>query len=177
MKGEIAKSKFVAAEVARDVRYDVHAGTPALETMGVFLTFAATRDGRGRPRSVALYDIVAVFVDVTIDEVVAVLPPDGLLERDECFLLLKALTALERFRSGGSSMTRECSRDSDGARDDGWDIPSSRSWAMCGCHGDDFVAEGCGGLLTRLDVIMSSEFEAKLLGRVRGEGTFQRSSS
>ena len=39
------------------------------------------------------------------------------------------------------------------------------------------MAEGCGGLLTRLDVIMSSEFEAKLLGRVRGEGTFQRSSS
>ena len=50
----------------------------------------------------ALYDIVA-FVDVTIVQVVAVLPPDGLLERDECFLLLKALTALERFRSGGAA--------------------------------------------------------------------------
>ena len=36
----------------------------------------------------------------------------------------------------------------------------------CGCHGDDFLAEGCNEPLRRLDAIMSSEFEAKLLGRV-----------
>ena len=48
---------------------------------------------------------------------------------------------------------------------DGWDLPPTRS---CG-HvrmPDHFVAEGSDELLTRLDVIMSSEFEAKLLGRV-----------
>ena len=36
---------------------------------------------------------------------------------------------------------------------------------MCGCHGHDFVAEGSDELLTRLDAIMSTEFEAKLLPR------------
>ena len=34
----------------------------------------------------------------------------------------------------------------------------------CGCYGDDFVAEGCNEPLRRWDAIMSSEFEAKLLG-------------
>ena len=36
----------------------------------------------------------------------------------------------------------------------------------CGCHGDDFLAEGGNALLDKLDNIMSQEFEAKLLGRV-----------
>ena len=29
VEGELVKNRFVAGEVARDVRYDVHAGTPA----------------------------------------------------------------------------------------------------------------------------------------------------
>ena len=33
MKGELVKSMFVAAEVARDVRQNVHAGTPALKVL------------------------------------------------------------------------------------------------------------------------------------------------
>ena len=66
----------------------------------------------------ALYDIVAVFLHATIDEVAAVLAPYGLLEGDECFLLLKAL---ERHRSGGSSSTRESS-----------DCPRARSSRSCG---------------------------------------------
>ena len=37
---------------------------------------------------------------------------------------------------------------------------------MCGCHGRHFVAEGSDELVTLLDAIMSTEFEAKLLGRV-----------
>ena len=40
---------------------------------------------------------------------------------------------------------------------------------MCGSPGDDFVTVGRDELLTRLEAIMSSEFEAKLLGRV-GQG-------
>ena len=71
-----------------------------------------------RPRIMASHDIVAAFVHATIDEVVAVLPRDGLLERDVCFLLLKGplrhSKGFEEIR-----MACECS--------DGWDIPSSRS--------------------------------------------------
>ena len=43
--------RFVAVEVARDVRYDVHAGTPALKALGVVVSLAATREGRHRPRT------------------------------------------------------------------------------------------------------------------------------
>ena len=37
MKGELVKSIIVAAEVARDVRYDLHAGTPALKALRMIL--------------------------------------------------------------------------------------------------------------------------------------------
>ena len=91
MKNGRVKSRFVAAEVARDVRHDVHAGTPALKVLRMIVSLAATRDGKHRPRSIAFYDIVAAFVHASIDEVVGVVPQDGLLEKGECFLLLKAL--------------------------------------------------------------------------------------
>ena len=52
MKNGRVKSRFVAAEVARDGRYDVHAGTPALKALRIIVSFAATRDGRHRPRSI-----------------------------------------------------------------------------------------------------------------------------
>ena len=91
MKNGRVKSRFVAAEVARDVRNDVHAGTPALKALRMIVSLAATRDGKHRPRSTAFYYIVAAFVHASIDEVVRVVLQDGLLEKGECFLLLKAL--------------------------------------------------------------------------------------
>ena len=84
MKNGRVKSRFVAAEVARDVRYDVHAGTPALKALRMIVSLAATRDGKHRPRSMAFYDIVAAFVHASIDEVVGVVPQDGLLEKGDC---------------------------------------------------------------------------------------------
>ena len=66
---------------ARDVRHDVHAGTPALKAVRMLVSLAATRDGRHRPRSIAFYDIVAVFVHESTDEVVRVVPQEGLLEK------------------------------------------------------------------------------------------------
>ena len=84
------KSRFVAAEVATDLRQDVHAGRLALKAARMIVSHAAMRDGRYRPRSTVFYDISAAFVHASIDEVVAVVPQDGLLEI-ECFLLLKAL--------------------------------------------------------------------------------------
>ena len=70
VKNSRVKSRFVAAEVARDVRHDVHAGTPALKALRMIVSLAATRDGKHRPRSIAFYDIVAAFVHASIDEVV-----------------------------------------------------------------------------------------------------------
>ena len=64
------KSRFVDAEVARDVRHDVHAGTPALKGLRMIVSLAATRDGKHRPRSIAFYDTVVAFVHASIDEVV-----------------------------------------------------------------------------------------------------------
>ena len=72
------KCRFVAAEVARDVRHDVHAGTSALKAVRMIVSLAATRDGRHRPRSIAFYDIVAAFVHASIGEVVGVVPQEGL---------------------------------------------------------------------------------------------------
>ena len=42
----------------------------------------------------------------------------------------------------------------------------------CGCHGNDFMAEGSDALLDRRDQVMADEFEAKMLGRV-GRGHSQ----
>ena len=74
MKNGRVKSKFVAAEVARGVRHDVLAGTPALKALRMIVSLAATRDGKHRPRSIAFYDIVAAFVHASIDEVVGLFP-------------------------------------------------------------------------------------------------------
>ena len=62
VKNGRVKRRFVAAEVARDVRHHVHAGTPVLKALRMIVSLAATRDGKHRPRSVAFYDIVAAFV-------------------------------------------------------------------------------------------------------------------
>ena len=76
------KSRFVAAEVARNVRHDVHAGTPALKALRMIVSLAVMRDGRHRPRSTVFYDIVAAFAHASIDEVVGVVHQDGLLRKE-----------------------------------------------------------------------------------------------
>ena len=117
MKGELVKSRFVAAEVARDVRYDVHTRTPALKALKMIPSPAATRDGKRRPCSVALHDIVAAFVHATIHEVVAVLPPvEGTLRHSKGFETVAAALhkSAQEIRMG-----YKCGN--------GWDIPPSRS--------------------------------------------------
>ena len=154
MKNGLVKSRFVAAEVARDVRHDVHAGTPALKALRMIVSLAATRDGRHRPRSIVFYDIVAAFVHASIDEVVGVVYQDGVLEKRECFLLLKALYGIRM-----ASTQRHCMRV---LMTHGWsaskvmpDFFHHRDPAgTCGCHGDDFMAEGSDVLLDRLDRVM-----------------------
>ena len=143
MKNGSVKSRFVAAEVARDVRHDVHAGTPALKALRMIVSLASTRDGKHRPSSTAFYDIVAAFVHASIDEVVEVVLQDGLLEKRECFLLLKALYGT---RMASKRWQRHFMRV---LRTHGWNankvMPGffhhTDPAGMCGCHGDDFMAD------------------------------------
>ena len=116
MQGELVNSRFVAAEVARDVSCDVCAGTPALKALRMILSLAATRDGKRRVRSVALCDIVAKSVR-------AQLQSTRLWQywhqmacwRDECVHLLMAL---DDARKASKRWQQYCAsfRDSDGAR-------------------------------------------------------------
>ena len=134
----------------------------------MIISLAATRDGRHCPRSKVFYDITASFVHTSIDEVVGVLHQDGLLEKGECFLMLKALygtpMASKRWqrhhmrvlRTNGLIVSKVMPgffhhRDPAGT---------------CGCHGDDFMAEGSDVLLDRLDRVMKDELNDKMLGRV-----------
>ena len=73
VKNGLVNSRFVPAEVARDVRYDVTRRDAGLESSED--DHQPRRDRKRRSRSVAFYDIVAAFVHTTIDEVVAVLLP------------------------------------------------------------------------------------------------------
>ena len=174
IKNDRVKSRFVAAEVARDVRHDVRAGTPALKALRMIVSLAATRDGKHRPRSKVFYDITAASVHASIDEVVGVIPQDGLLEKGECFLLLKALYGT---RMASKRWQRHYMRV---LRTHGWTASKVMPGffhhrdpaGTCGCHGDDFMAEGSDALLDRLDRAMKDEFDAKMLGRVgRGQLT------
>ena len=176
MKNSRVKSRFVAAEMARDVRHDVHAGTPAVKALRMIVSLAATRDGKHRPCSIVSNDITAAFVHANIDEVVAVVPQDGLLDgKRGVFPAVEGTTALGWLQSGGSD--RHYMRV---LRTHGWKASKVTSGFFhhrdpaetCGCHGDDFMAEGSDALLDRLDRVMKDEFDAKMLGRVgRGQLT------
>ena len=72
LQGGLVQSRFAAAKVARDVRYDVHDGKPGFKALRVILSLATTRDGKRRPPSVVSCDIVGAFVNATTDEVVTV---------------------------------------------------------------------------------------------------------
>ena len=174
MENGRVKSRFVAAEVPRDVRHDVHAGTPALKASRMIVSLAATRDGRHRPRSLVFHDITATFVHASINEVVEVTLQDGgLLEKGDCFLLLKALhgtrMALKRWQRHYASAQNERV---ESEQSDAWFLPSPRPCWNVWCFGDDFMAEGSDALLGRLDRVMKDEFDAKILGRVgRGQLT------
>ena len=88
MKIRRIKSKFVAAEVAKNVRHDVYAGTPALKAWSVVVSLAATCDGKHRPRSIAFHDIVAAFVHASMDDVVGGCSTRPPAEKKESFLFV-----------------------------------------------------------------------------------------
>ena len=172
MKRDRVKSRFVAAEVARDVRHYVHAGTLALKVVWMIISLAATRDGRHRPRSIVFDDITAAFAHASTDDAEGVIPQDGLLEKGERFLLLKAPYGI---RMASKQWQQHYMRV---LRTHGWTaskvVPRffhhREPTGTCGCHGDDFMAEGSDALLDLLDRVKRDEFDAKMLGRVgRGQ--------
>ena len=169
MKGELVKNRFVAAEVASDVRYDVQAGTPASKALTMIIHLAATCGSKRRPRSLALCGIVAAIAYATIDELVTVLTADGLMERERRVLPLVegAVRHLKGFKEvaaalhdsiRGIRMAR--------SRGNGWNLPPSRSCGYARMPWRRWRAEESDELLTQLDTITWSEFQAKLLGRV-----------
>ena len=74
MKDGRVKSRLVAAEVSRDVKHDVHVGTPDLVALRMIVSLDATRDGRHRPRRIVFHHIVVSFVHASIEEVVGSFP-------------------------------------------------------------------------------------------------------
>ena len=129
IKNDRVKSRFVAAEVARDVRHDVHAGTPALKALRMIVSPAATQDGKHRPRSIVFYDVTAAFVHASIDEVVGVIPQDGLQEKGECFLLLGALYGSRIASKAVAATLHESAQNAqmDSEQSNSWFLPSPKS--------------------------------------------------
>ena len=122
MKGELVKRRLVAAEVARDVRCDLHARTQALKALRMTLSLAAKRDGKRRPRSVAL-----AFVRATTDEVWQY------CQQTTCWNEVSASSfkGTPRHSKGFQAVAalHESAQETGMAREpsDGWDVPSSRS--------------------------------------------------
>ena len=65
-RGDEVKSRFVAQEVAYEVRDDVHAGTPGLKVLRILVSMAAMQGQR-----LAIYDTVAAFLHAWMDGVSA----------------------------------------------------------------------------------------------------------
>ena len=103
---------------------------------------------------------MAAFVHASIDEVVGVVPQDGLLEKGECFLVEGTLWHSNGFETVAATL-HESTQNARMEREQGnaWILSPQR-------HGDDFMAEGSDAPLDRLDRVMADEFEAKMLGRV-----------
>ena len=146
----------MAAEVARDVRYDVRAGTLALKALRMIVSLAM-RDGKtNATRSVAFDDIVAAFVHASMDGVVAVPPPDGLLERD-------ALRHSNGLKAVAAAPHESAQRESVGERAQRWPGFSTTKTPLARVDATDTVS--WLKLLTSQDKITTTELEAKLLGR------------
>ena len=148
MRNGRVKRRFVAAEVARDVRHDVHTGTPALKAVRMIVCLCATRDGRHRPRSIAFYDIVAAFVHASIDEVLPAV--EGALRPSNEFKTVAAT-----LHESAQKPLMDCEQN------DAWFLPPPRP-CWNGCYGDDFMAEGSDALLDRLNRVLT---EVKFLKR------------
>ena len=74
---KIVRSRFVAMQVAYEIRSDCFAGTPGLMSVRLVLSFAATLVGGKRARLIGLYDVSVAFYHALLDELIWVEPPNG----------------------------------------------------------------------------------------------------
>ena len=164
MKNGRVKSRFVAAEVARDVRHDVHAGTPALKALRMIVSLAATRDGKHRLRSIAFYDIVAAFVHASKDEVVGGLFPKTACWRKESDPAVEGTLWHSNGFETVAAVLHESTQNARMEREQG----NARILSPQRPCGNVRVSwrRTSDALLDRLDRVMADEFEAKMLGRV-----------
>ena len=165
------RSRLVAQELNQGPRDDTFAGTPPfLWVHRTVVSRAATqrRSDQGGRRLIGRYDVSVAFFHAESTGGIAVKPPPDLFDQEHYWLLLKAMNG-----------TREASRQrglyiKHGITPAGfmgsaaipglyyhpeWDI-------MMACHGDDFLAEGLASDLDRLDELMKSKFEVKILPRI-----------
>ena len=144
-----------------------------LEALRMIVSFAATRDGKHRPRSRAFYDIVAAFVHASIDEVVGTFSRGHAGERRVLLAVDGALLCSNGFETVAAALyesTEEARVEFE--QGDGLDSFTTETLLeRAGVMETTSLAEGSNALLDRLDRVMTDEFDAKMLGRV-GRGYF-----
>ncbi len=161
-RGDEVKSRFVAQEVAYEVRDDVHAGAPGLKVLCILISMAAMQC-----QCLAIYDIVAAFLHAWMDELLAVLAPRGLLADDEVFVPVKALYGTRRASNLWQAWYSKL------FSSHGW--ASSRAFAavfmrpgeaMMACHGDDILVQGPDAIHEEVEHMLRENADVKILGRV-----------
>ena len=90
-EGDSVRSRFAAAE-------DVNVGSAEMKPVRLLLSLAATRGWK-----ISKYDGVVQYTDTPIDELLALLPPRGMLPEGSAFIAQKALYGASR----ASSLWRE----------------------------------------------------------------------
>ena len=132
MKNDRAKNRFVAAKVTRDVKHDVHAGTPALKALRTPINLATTRDEKHRLRNSVFYDTTATFVCASIDEVVGISPQGG-LGKKECPLGAQGAPRHPDGFEAAAATLHENARNArvDSEQSDAWCLSTQRSgWTV-----------------------------------------------
>ena len=166
---KFVRSRFVAMQVAWELRSDCFAGTPALLAVRLVLSFAATMIGSVPERVIALYDVSVAFWHALLDEDIWIEPPAG-EEPDSRYVwqLLKALYGTRRaallfqeyvitaMKTIGFFAVQVASQ-----------VFYHPGWLVLAVvHGDDFAAAGTPKSLDKLDEAMDQFFTLKKLPRV-----------
>ena len=164
------RSRCVAQEINNGPRDDVYAGTPPLKAHRIVLSSAATRrpGSPNHTKLVARYDVSVAFFHAKGTGGIAVIPPKDVYDGEHLWYLNKAMNG-----------TREASKQwtqyvIDSTTAGGFQVVKSvpglyfhPEWMVTlSCHGDDFLAEGEGADLDKLDELMKQHFEVKILDRI-----------
>jgi len=169
MKDKKVRWRFVATEVAHELREDNHQGTPPLMVVRAILSRAASKpDGDGvHRRLVKSWDVRKAFFNADLDEIIYVHPGKELCAKGYCWRLHKALYGTRK-ASQLWGETVKSAMDDNGFRTvrgipGTYYLPSTSEvecldCVVC-CHGDDFLAEGHEEQLQTIDEVLKTHFE------------------